>query len=449
MNPLEDMMAIYREAVRAVDPAKLIASRLTKCSKTLIIDDRGTTVSEDLSEYRQIIVFGIGKASARMAVAVEAVLEDELDRGFVVTKYGHAVQTEKVRVLEAGHPLPDKNSFEAAQILSQMAAEADENTLIINLVSGGGSALFCLPADGVSPEEKIATTGLLLACGADIDEMNCVRKHLSRVKGGGLARIAYPARLISLILSDVIGDRIGTIASGIAAPDPTTFADALAIVRKYSLEKALPAAVTARLRRGVEGLIPETPKDGDPIFEKTTNIILGNNTTACRAAFGRARELGYEAHLQDDPVIGEASEAGIRFADLAEELMSSQTAGKKSAWISGGETTVTVRGKGKGGRSQEMALAFALALHRIQPGAQEICFLSAGTDGTDGPTDAAGAFITPELVQKMKTLSAKASACLAANDSYHFLEEAGGLLKTGPTYTNVGDIQILLIAPGE
>ncbi|MBN1382589.1 MAG: glycerate kinase [Deltaproteobacteria bacterium] len=446
MNPLQDMMAIYREAVRAVDPAGLIATRVKKNGRTLTIDNRGTVISEDLSRYRQVIILGIGKASARMAAAMEDVLGEKLTRGFVITKYGHAVKTEKIRVVEAGHPLPDENSLKGARLLTQIADEADENTLIIHLVSGGGSALFCLPADGISFEDKKETTRLLLNCGADIDEMNCVRKHLSRVKGGGLARIAYPARLVNLILSDVIGDRIGTIASGITAADPTTFRDALGIVRKFSLENDLPNAVMERLHSGGKGFIPETPKADDPIFEKTTNIILGNNALACRAAFRQARELGYNARLRTDTITGEASLAGVHFAAWADELISAGTARReKSVWISGGETTVTIRGPGKGGRSQEMALAFAVELDRIHPGAPNIYFLSAGTDGTDGPTDAAGAFVTPELLDKMKTIAATASACLAANDSYHFFEEAGGLFKTGPTYTNVGDIQILMV----
>ena len=223
VDPANDLASIYWDAVHEVDPAGLIESRVKKEGRTLIISSQDVKISEDLSRYKQVIVLGIGKASARMASAMENILGDELSGGFIITKYGHGLNLRKIKVLEAGHPLPDNNSVDGARILTQMAGSADENTLIINLVSGGGSALFSLPADGISFEDKRKTTSVLLASGVDIDEMNCIRKHISKVKGGGLAKIAYPARLINLILSDVVGDRIDTIASGITSPDPTTF----------------------------------------------------------------------------------------------------------------------------------------------------------------------------------------------------------------------------------
>ena len=446
MNPVKDLENIYRDAVREVDPAGLIQSRVKKDGRTLTIQSPDTKISEDLSRYQQVIVLGIGKASARMAAAMESILGDELSAGFVITKYGHGLKLRKIQVMEAGHPVPDENSLEGARILSQMAGAADEHTLIINLISGGGSSLFCLPADGISLEDKRQTTQALLASGADIDEMNCIRKHLSKVKGGGLAKIASPARLINLILSDVIGDRIDTIASGITAPDPTTFQDALSIVRKYALEDKLPQAVRDHLACGAQGKIPETPKAGDPVFRNTVNIILGNNTLACNAARKTAERLGYNARILSTTLAGEASEAGSYFAQLAKDIDSGKSGiAKPAAIIAGGETTVTIRGKGKGGRNQEMALAFAVELHRIYPGSSNIFFLSAGTDGSDGPTDAAGAFVTPALMEKMKAISAQAAACLAENDAYHFFQDTGDLFKTGPTYTNVCDIQILVV----
>ena len=348
--------------------------------------------------------------------------------------------------MEAGHPVPDENSLEGARILSQMAEAADEHTLIINLISGGGSSLLCLPADGISLEDKRQTTKALLASGANIDEMNCIRKHISKVKGGGLAKIASPARLINLILSDVIGDRIDTIASGITAPDPTTFQDALSIVRKYALEDKLPQTVRDHLAYGGEAKIPETPKAGDPVFRNTVNIILGNNTLAVSAARKTAERLGYNARILSTTLAGEASEIGTYFAQFAKVIDSGKSGiAKPAAIIAGGETTVTIRGKGKGGRNQEMALAFAIELHRIYPGSSNIFFLSAGTDGSDGPTDAAGAFVTPALMEKMKAISAQAAASLAENDAYHFFSDTGDLFKTGPTYTNVCDVQILVI----
>jgi hydroxypyruvate reductase len=276
--------------------------------------------------------------------------------------------------------------------------------------------------------------------------MNCIRKHISKVKGGGLAKIASPARLINLILSDVIGDRIDTIASGITAPDPTTFQDALSIVRKYALEDKLPHAVRDHLVQGAQGSIPETPKAGDPVFRNDVNIILGNNTLAVSAARKTAERLGYNARILSTTLEGEASEAGSYFAQLAKIIDSGKFGiAKPAAIIAGGETTVTIRGKGKGGRNQELAMAYAIELYRIFPGSSNLFFLSAGTDGSDGPTDAAGAFVTPALLEKMKAISSQAAASLAENDAYHFFRDTGDLFKTGPTYTNVCDIQILVV----
>lgn len=449
LNTVKDLENIYRDAVREVDPAGLISSRVQMDGRTLIIHGQGTNISEDLSRYKQVIVLGIGKASARMASAMESILAEELSGGFIITKYGHNLDLRKIQVMEAGHPIPDENSLEGARIIAQMANSADESTLIINLISGGGSSLLCLPADGISLEDKQETTRVLLASGADIDEMNCIRKHLSKVKGGGLAGIACPTRLINLILSDVIGDRIDTIASGITAPDPTTFQDALAIVRKYALEDKLPQIVNHHLLMGARGDIPETPKTDSPVFNKTVNIILGNNTLACNAAYATAKRLGYDARILSITLTGEASAAGSYFARLACEIDSGSSGKSKPAIIiTGGETTVTIRGKGKGGRNQEMALAFANELHRMSPDARNIFFLSAGTDGSDGPTDAAGAFVTPRLMEQMKEMkeiAAKAAAQLAENDAYHFFQDTGCLFKTGPTYTNVCDIQILAV----
>ena len=446
MNPVKDLENIYRDAVREVDPAGLIQSRVKKDGHKLTIQSPDTKISEDLSRYKQVIVLGIGKASARMALGMESILGDELSAGFVITKYGHGLKLRKIQVMETGHPVPDENSLEGARILSQMAGAADEHTLIINLISGGGSSLLCLPADGISLEDKRQTTRVLLASGADIDEMNCIRKHISKVKGGGLASVAYPARLINLILSDVIGDRIDTIASGITAPDHTTFQDALSIIRKYALDDKLPQAVRDHLVQGAKGNIPETPKAGDPVFRNTINIIMGNNTLACNAARKTAQRLGYNARILSTTLAGEASEAGSYFAQLAKVIDSGKSGiAKPAAIIAGGETTVTIRGKGKGGRNQEMALAYAIELHRIYPGSPNIFFLSAGTDGSDGPTDAAGAFVTPALMEKMKAISAQAAAHLKENDSYHFFRDTGDLFMTGPTYTNVCDIQILVV----
>ncbi|MGP8155209.1 MAG: glycerate kinase [Smithella sp.] len=446
MNPVKDLASIYWDAVREVDPTSLIHSRVKKDGRTLVIHGQDTRISEDLLRYKRIIILGIGKASASMASAMESIIGNDLSKGLIITKYGHGLNLRKIKVMEAGHPIPDENSMEGARLLVQMASIADEHTLIINLISGGGSSLFCLPIDGISLEDKRKTTRILLLSGAAIDEINCIRKHISKVKGGGLAQIAHPARLINLILSDVIGDRIDTIASGITAPDPTTFNDALLILQKYHLEDKLPKTVINHLRLGAQGSVPETLKAGNPVFGNTVNIILGNNALACSAACRSAQKLGYDACILNTTLAGEASQAGACFSLLAKEIDADRSGkAKPAAIITGGETTVTIRGKGKGGRNQEMALAFASQLHRICPGSQNIFFLSAGTDGSDGPTDAAGAFVTAELMEKMKDISALASACLKENDAYHFFWDTGHLFTTGPTYTNVCDIQILIV----
>jgi glycerate 2-kinase len=446
LDPLRDLETIYWDAVRAVDPTRLIERQVKREGRTLIINAHGNTVSEDLSSYDRVMVLGLGKASARMARAMETILGEDLDEGLIITKYGHGLDLEKTRVLEAGHPVPDGNSMEGARMLVRLAREADERTLIINLVSGGGSSLCCLPAEGISLKDKGETTKALLASGATIDEVNCIRKHISKVKGGGLSRIAYPARLISFILSDVVGDRVDTIASGITAPDPTTFDEALAILEKYHIEDRIPAPVKDHLASGAQGRIPETPKAGDPVFHNSVNIILGNNALACRVALSRARMLGYDAHLLTTTLRGEARQAGWCFSLLARDMDTTFPSLKKPAVIiTGGETTVTLKGKGSGGRNQEMALAFACELHKVCPGSSNIYFISAGTDGTDGPTDAAGAFVTPGLMGRMKEIEPLALKRLKDNDAYHFFQDMGLLFKTGPTYTNVCDIQILMV----
>ena len=250
MKYVNDLVRIFQDAVHAVDPAGLIERHVKKEGRTLLIDTHDKTISEDLSSYNKIIVLGIGKASARMAAAMEGILGDDLAKGLVITKYGHGLQLAKTQVHEAGHPMPDGNSMDGARMLTQIAHDSDKHTLIISLISGGGSSLFSLPADGISLEDKIETSRVLLASGASIDEVNCIRKHISKVKGGRFAKIAYPARLISLILSDVIGDRLDTISSGITTPDPTTFKDALSVLAKYSLEEQSPQGCkrTAQIR---------------------------------------------------------------------------------------------------------------------------------------------------------------------------------------------------------
>lgn len=446
MNPAEDLKTVFHKAIEAVEPYALITQTTSRDGNILSLECGGKTLKVDLSRYKTVLVLGVGKASTQMARAMEEILGETLSYGVAVTTYGHTQKLKRIRVLEAGHPIPDENSIEGARALAQLADKADITTLIINLISGGGSALLSLPRDGINLEDKQETTRILLESGAAITEINCIRKHLSGIKGGNFAKMAYPARMISLILSDVVGDRLETIASGITVPDPTTFHQALDILTKYHIEDKVPPAVKRMIESGTKGLIPETPKSGDPAFENVENILIGNNLMACRAAKFHGEKLGYITKVLSTTLTGEAREIARSFSSLARDIDSGRSNfGKPALLIAGGETTVTVRGNGKGGRNQEMALAFLCDLIDFFPEFKNISFLSAGTDGIDGPTDAAGAFVTHDLKEKMDKLRLKPHEYLENNDSYPFFEATGHLLKTGPTNTNVCDIQILIV----
>jgi glycerate-2-kinase len=324
----------------------------------------------------------------------------------------------------------------------ELAREANEKALLLLLVSGGGSALFTAPADGITLEEKQETSRLLMEAGADIFQLNTVRKHLSKAKGGGLAAISHPARLITLAISDVPGDRPDVIASGPAYPDPTSFGDAVSVLLRLGIAARVPAAVRERLVRGAAGAYAETPKPGNQIFALVTTAIAARNRDAVEAAARAARQIGLKVHILDDQLCGEARQAGRRLAEAALEERKRLAPGERICLISGGETTVRVTGKGKGGRNQELALAFALALAG-EPG---ITLLSAGTDGIDGPTDAAGGIVDGNTIAVAKAAGLDAEQFLTDNDSYTLLERCAGLLKTGPTRTNVMDLQIAIIS---
>ena len=314
------------------------------------------------------------------------------------------------------------------------------------LVSGGGSAIACAPAEGLSLEEKISTTELLLSCGATIQEINCVRKHLSAIKGGRLAAALAPATVISLVLSDVIGDDLDAIASGPTVPDSTSYADALEVLRRHDIADRVTAEVAGHLRRGAAGEIPDTPKPGDHVFDRVRTMLMGSNRQALDAARESAEKLGYRCLVLSSRLTGEAREAALMILGIGKDIAASAfPVARPACVILGGETTVTLRGHGKGGRNQEMALAFLAALGRSPKDGQDIHFLSAATDGTDGPTDAAGAFASLDLPRRSRALGLDPEADLANNDSYGFFDSCGGLLRTGPTNTNVCDIQILLV----
>ena len=367
MNEAQRLAAIFQAALDRVDPYKMIEDHLRLEAGRLVVafDDQRHEV--DLDRYERILVLGAGKASARMARAIENIMGERIWHGLVSVKYGHGEPLRQIEVIECGHPTPDEHSVEAAHRIAELARQADEKTLILNLVSGGGSALLCLPLvhadEGTSVrltlEDKQATTRALLACGADIREVNCVRKHISGVKGGRLLRLMAPARSLNFILSDVVGDRLDTIASGITSPDETTFADALSIVDKYGLSDTLPPNVIRVLTLGAQGEITETPKVGDPATDLATNILIGTNLAALQAACDRARAFGYNVAALTSALTGEAREAAKFLFAIARDVRDHHLLVDRPAFvIAGGETVVTLKGTGKGGRNQEMALAF-------------------------------------------------------------------------------------------
>ncbi len=429
---------IFRAALRAADPVEAVRRHLRVQRDTLVAGSQRYR----LNRIQNIYVLGAGKAGAPMAAAVERVLGGRLTAGLVNVKYGHLVPLKRVQLNECGHPVPDLNGVHGAQRIAELATRAGERDLVICLISGGASALLPAPAAPVTLEEKQQTTRLLLACGATIHEINAVRKHISTIKGGQLARLAFPATVISLLLSDVIGDDLDVIGSGPTAPDASTFADALSVLDKYDLRHRVPATVRERLEQGAAGLIPETPKPGDEAFSRTQNLIVGSNRLAVEAAEEMARRLGLRSLVLSTTIEGETREVARVHAAIAREILTSGRPAKPPvAVISGGETTVTLRGKGLGGRNQEFVLAAAIEL----AGWPRVVVLSGGTDGTDGPTDAAGAIADGATLARAERLGLDARRYLADNDSYHFFEPLGDLLKTGPTNTNVMDVRLMLV----
>jgi glycerate 2-kinase len=416
-------LAIFKAALRAADPGDAVARHLEQ---------------EDLTRYRHIYVVGAGKAGVSMARAAERVLGRRIARGLLNVKYGHTAKLRRVELNECGHPVPDRNGVEGARRIAEIAASAGAEDLVLCLISGGASALLPLPADPVTLDEKQETTKLLLACGADIHEINAVRKHISRIKGGQLARLASPATVLSLLLSDVIGDDLDVIGSGPTAPDASTFARARDILGKYGIFDRVPAAVRERIERGVRGEVPETPKPHDPVFARVRNLVVGSNRLAVSQAFAAARELGFRALVLSTFVEGETREVARMHAAIAKEIVASGRPLKPPACvITGGETTVTLRGEGLGGRNQEFVLAAAIDI----AGLRNVVILSAGTDGSDGPTDAAGAIADGRTLAR----NPRAPEFLARNDSYHYFEGLGDLIVTGPTHTNVMDVRLILV----
>ena len=449
-----DAYAILQAGIERVNPFQMVRRAVS------LAGDRLTVVTEterdefDLAEYRQIIVTGAGKATAPMARAIEEILGDRLNEGVIAIKPGHGDALRRVTMIEAGHPVPDEGSRCAADAVLDLAGSVDERTLVINLISGGGSALLTLPyrdeSVQISLEDMKATTAVLLGCGATIQEINCVRKHISAIKGGRMAAAFHPARVVSLILSDVVGDDLSSIASGITAPDETTYADVERIFRKYAIDGEIPRPVRELLQRGLNGDAPDTPNSDDTVFNNVANILLGSNAQALAGARRVALDRGYNTVVLSSQITGEAREIARFYAGIARDLRraglgETALAERPVCVIAGGETTVTLRGSGKGGRNQEMAIAFLGEFFTGNESLQDVLFLSGATDGNDGPTDAAGGFADAPALAAARDRGVDPMSVIAESDAYHGLERIDALVKTGPTNTNVCDIQVILV----
>jgi glycerate-2-kinase len=434
-----------RQSARLIWEAALEAADPATCVRNVVQIEDGALViaGKRFPLLGKLIVIGTGKPSARMAQAVEEVIDGYVTAGLIVTRYGHALPLERIRLVEAGHPLPDAAGMRAVADIRELLTNLQEEDIVLCLISGGGSALWPAPAEGVTLEQKQEVTQLLLRAGATIRELNGVRKHLSAVKGGQLAGWAAPARVISLIMSDVIGDPVDFIASGPTAPDTTSFSDALATIQKYEID--VPEPVLKRFQDGARGRIPETPKPGDTLFKRVENHIIGNNRLLVDAAVEKATELKFNTLILATEVEGEAKDIGRFFAAIARETgRSGNPIVPPACILAAGETTVTVRGHGLGGRNQEMALAWAIAM-ASRPSSQPSCFASVASDGTDGATTAAGGVVDPFSCARGVEMGLIPLHYLRTNDSSNFLKATGDLIVTGPTQTNLMDLQILLV----
>jgi glycerate 2-kinase len=377
-----------------------------------------------------------------MARTLEKILKERIYSGMVITKKGYRIPLNKIELREGGHPLPDQDGLKATQKIIKLLSQTTKDDLVILLLSGGGSSLLISPVPGINLKDKIKLTDQLLKCGADIKEINAIRKHISTVKGGRLAQLAQPASVLALILSDVIGDRIDSIASGPAAPDRTTFADCMKIIRKYNLEDKIPSAIFRHLKSGAEGKVAETPKPGNPVFKKVRNVIIGSNRIALQAAKKKSDDLGYNTLVLPKPVAGDTTKAALNHVYLVRKIKyEGKPVRPPACVISGGETTVKIKGKGLGGRNQEFTLVVASGITSME----NTVFLSVGTDGTDGPTDAAGAICDGDSIRRALERDLDTKLYLDKNDSYNFFKRLDDLIITGPTYTNVMDIHLGLI----
>ena len=436
---------IMRAALGAVEPGAAVRQHLQLVAGRLVASGERTYA---LDRFDRVLVVGAGKAGAPMAAAAAGILGERLSGGVVVVKHGHTLDDPSalgpIEIVEAGHPIPDRAGLDGARRIADLLRDATERDLVVCLISGGGSALMTLPVYGISLADSQALTQILLGCGATINEVNAVRKHISRLKGGQLARLASPATVASLILSDVVGDPLDVIASGPTVPDPTTFGDAWEVLTRYGVVDGAPASIVGHLTAGLHGVVPDTPKPGDPLFGRVHNVVVGSNRLAAQAAAAEARRLGFATAVLTTFLEGEAREVGKVIAGLAKGLAGGEATylARPACLIAGGETTVTLGGNGQGGRNQEMALAAALALN----GWGGVLIACLATDGTDGPTDAAGAFADGTTVARAAELGLDARLFLAGHDSYRFFRQVGDLIVTGPTRTNVNDLILAFVA---
>ena len=442
MNLENHAETIFKAGLARVNSRKLLEQVMNLDGNILKIKTENEELSIDLSKFSKIKLIGFGKAAAQMAAGLSSVLGTKILEGIVIVKDPTEVTLPAgVEVLLGSHPLPGQASLLAGNAVLDYCKNCQEGELVLGVISGGASALIELPAEGLTLDDLHKTTELLMASGATINEMNSIRKHLSKIKGGRLAREIYPAASVNFILSDVVGDDLTVIASGPTVADSTTFSDAWRVVEKYSLASKLPMQVSEHLKAGLD----ETPKNGDVKLSGTRNILVGTNRQALNAARKKAQELGYDTLILSHELQGEASLVAHKLYTFSKEMEKNPKFKKPACILAGGETTVTLNGSGKGGRNQEMALAYVCCLMDQATDSLEQIFQSASTDGSDGPTDATGAFASMKILESAKKLGLNPEEFLDNNDSYHFFDKAGGLLKTGPTETNVCDLQVLLI----
>jgi glycerate 2-kinase len=432
----QDAIDIFTAAVKSVQPEVLLPAFLKMENEFIVIGEESFPVSS----FRNIYVIGAGKAAAAMAAETEKIIGPYITDGIVVTKYHHAIPCKKIKVVEAAHPIPDEMCIHGVKQTLQLLEPVRKEDIVICLISGGASALWTDLPEGITLEDMKFTFDALLKSGAAIDEMNTVRKHLSGIKGGQLVRHCHGARVISLLISDVPGDKPEVIASGPSMADPSTFKDAFKVLEKYNLLSIIPAAVIHHIEQGINGIIDETPKPGDPVFDNCRHYIIGTNLVALKAAAKKAKELAYHVTLIGQLITGDCGEEAKNFVGNSIDYPGIRPA----CILQGGETTVRVSGGGKGGRNQHFVLcALKELVHNGNPA--NIFILSGGTDGTDGPTDAAGAVTSSNLLSIAVAEGLSMDDYINNNDSYQFFEKTGGLMITGPTQTNVMDIMIAII----